>query len=86
MITNQDWLDCELAAYSPQELGELVGTVKILLEAVASDAPSDLAAHSRIEAALRAAVTRRLEAEERAGRTAQVVDLRSFVRTTPPPT
>lgn len=69
-------LDLELAAYSPLELAALGDTVRILLDAANDGTPSYLAARSGIGAALKYSVSRRLEAERQASRTATIIQFR----------
>lgn len=66
-------LNAELAAYSPCELNELMGTVDALLDGADNGTVSYCAIRARIHATLYRAVERRLRAELRAGRTAIIL-------------
>lgn len=75
-MTPRETLDGELAAYSPWELSEFLGTVDALLDAADNQSVGYCATRARIHHVLYRAVEKRLKAELRAQRTAEIIPFR----------
>jgi len=76
MTTAREKLDDELTAYSPCELGEFSDTLDALLDAADDKSVGYLAIRARIAHVLHRALEKRLKAEIRAQRTAEILPFR----------
>ena len=76
MTTAREKLDHELAAYSPWELTEFQDTLDALLDAADNETVGYCAIRARMNHVLYRAVEKRLKAELRAQRTAEIIPFR----------
>jgi hypothetical protein len=80
MTTAREKLNGELAAYSPCELAEFQDTLHALLDAADNGTVGYCAIRARMNHVLCRAIEKRLKAELRAQRTAEIIPFRRPVR------